>query len=249
MVNTAARSLAAGPDRQALALQTARNLEAGLGDQRKLGTAQIGRDAARLGRLGSGMVTTSLGDLESRLGEQRNRSLSQLSADTAGQSLQDTATRLGALSELEGQQYGQGVGARNELRGERGYQGDLAQQATQNKVQQFQLEQGAQGQAFNQQNQQNQLLSQLGFGGDTASTLGEQAGQYGQNAQSAQAGSGELLKQLFATPSQPAGGPPGAQSQVVAPYNPSQTSRNAHIQRLLDGGIDPSQIAQYVGGG
>lgn len=217
LVDSAAQKLAQGPDRQALALQTAQNLEAGLSDQRALGTKQIGKDAARLGRLGSGMVTTSLGDLESRLGEQRNRSISQLSADTAGQSLQDNATRLGALGGLENQQYGQGLGARNEARGERGYQNDLQQQVFGNKVTQHQLEQGDQAQAFGQQNATNGLLAQLGFGGDPSNTLGDLASQYGQNAQGEQAGSGELLKQLFSNSGGQAGSPSGPPPTQAAP--------------------------------
>ena len=60
LTSQALGNLAGAPSRQDLALEALKLFDEEQGDVRKLGTQQIGQDAARLGRLGSGMVTTDL---------------------------------------------------------------------------------------------------------------------------------------------------------------------------------------------
>lgn len=152
--------------------------------------------------------------------------------DALGASQQDFANKraqLGDLSALEGQQSGQELSNRNELRGERGYQQDLQQQGLENRLGQYDREQAAQQQTFGQQNTTNSLLAQLGFGGDTSGTLGGLSDQYSQNAQGAQAGSGDLLKQLFA----------GGQGSPAGPA--AQNAPKDNLQLMLNSGIPYDQ--------
>jgi len=114
------------PNRQQLAEQSFNQILEDTADQRKLGTQRIGQNAARLGRLGSGVVTTSLGDLESQLNKNQMQALRGLSTDAAAQEMQDRLGRLGAASGLSGQLGGQDLasagfnqGIRQEGRGER----------------------------------------------------------------------------------------------------------------------------------
>jgi hypothetical protein len=72
-------------------------------------------------------------------------------------SIQDQFNKVNALSGLEGQQFGEGQSTRNELRGERGYQGSLEEQAFQRALDQWQLQQGAQQQQFNNGATETQL--------------------------------------------------------------------------------------------
>jgi len=122
----ATESLAGAPNRQELALQSLQNFDAEQGDIRQLGIQDIGRAGARLGRLGSGMVTTDLGNLEDRLNTTRERMLSDLSQQTASQELGDRLSNLSALSGVGGQfnvedlaSGGMQQGLREENRGER----------------------------------------------------------------------------------------------------------------------------------
>ena len=112
--------------RENIALERFKNLEAGLGDERKRGITDIRRAAAKFGRLGSGGVTTDLGNLEERLGEHRTRGLRELSADTAGMELSDLMQKFGAAGGAAGQLGSEGLqeagfqqGLRGEARGER----------------------------------------------------------------------------------------------------------------------------------
>ena len=82
------------------------------------------QDAARFGaaggQVGSGQLRTRFGDI----GLQRQRDLQNeqdrlIQGATEG-SISDSFNKLGALSGLEGQQYGEGAADRNELRTERG---------------------------------------------------------------------------------------------------------------------------------
>lgn len=125
------KSLTEGPSLSDAAAEQYRLLGEQGAEQRQLGVRNIGQAAARLGRLGSGMVTTDLGNLEDVLQTRENQARRGLAADVAYGEAANRRANLGAGQSYEGDVYNQGVGARNEARGERGYQQDLATQAMQ----------------------------------------------------------------------------------------------------------------------
>src|SRR5690606_35952778 len=99
----AVRGLSDTPSREAIALERFRNILAESEDARRLGIRDIGRAAAALGRIGSGQVTTDLGNLEARIQETQQRAPRDLAAEAAGLELADRVARLGALRETGGQ--------------------------------------------------------------------------------------------------------------------------------------------------
>jgi len=98
-----AAGLAGAPSREDIALQRFQNILAESEDARRLGIRDIGRAAAALGRIGSGQVTTDLGNLEARIQETQQRAARDLAAEAAGLELADRVARLGALRETGGQ--------------------------------------------------------------------------------------------------------------------------------------------------
>jgi hypothetical protein len=85
--------------------------------------------AAANGRLGSGMLSTTYGDLAlNRTRDLQNAQNTYLTNALEG-TINDRYRTNDALSGLENQQYGQGVQGRSEVRGERGYQYGLSQDA------------------------------------------------------------------------------------------------------------------------
>lgn len=152
-------------------------------EQRRLGIQDIGRSAATLGRLGSGMVTTDLGNLEDVLRTREENARAGLSANIAQQEAADRRANLASTSGLEGQVYGQEAGARGEVRGERGYQTDTAQTALENRIRQKALEESL---------TQGQFGRELGGAG-----VGLQAGEIQSNAANQASGAaGDVLSNL-----------------------------------------------------
>ncbi len=197
-------NLSGAPSRREIALDVLRNFDAEQGDVRTRGIRDIGRGAAKFGRLGSGAVTTDLGNLEERLDENRNRLLRGLSADTAGAELGDLLGRLGATAGVGGQFRSEDLGAagfrqglRGELRGERGFQRGLAQDAQQSNIQRALAEAGLDDQAARRELALNQFLGGIGFGGqqfDPATAA--LAGQFSDQAGGTVASLAQLLQQL-----------------------------------------------------
>ena len=167
------KALTQGPNLQQAALDQFKNIQSQTAEQRQLGIQNIGRAAARLGRLGSGMVTTDLGNLEDTLRSHENQALGDLAYNTATQESADRRANLGAGQGYENQVYGQGANARNEVRTERDYQAQQAQQALQNEILRRQL-----------QAQYQQYLASLGLQG---------AGLYGDQAAASQGAASSLL--------------------------------------------------------
>jgi hypothetical protein len=147
----------AGPSRSQIALDRLKSFDMGQADDRQRGIQGIGRAAARLGRLNSGMVTTDLGNLEERLNRERERTLLDLSANTAEGEIGDA-------------RYDRG-----ELRTERGFQTGQAENAIDRNVQQRLLEETLLGNEWNR----NRVLA------DAELKLGESAGQSGSEAMDA----------------------------------------------------------------
>ena len=199
-----------GPDRSQIASDTLQRLIADTNPQYEKELQGVGQRAAALGRLGSGVTTSDLGDVAQRRQQAIASEAGRLSSEAAGLTLSDRLqqqqaaqsassqftgedinragfdldTRRAQLSDLAGlenQQYLQGLGAREEIRGERGYQNDLASQATEDQVRQLLLEDQLLGSAFNRDQARLGTLSQ-GYGGNPAGTLQSGAGYYGGQA-------------------------------------------------------------------
>ena len=149
MVDTARNTLATAPDRQMLALETLKLAEEQGDPAYQQRVRQVGQNAAKWGRIGSGMTTSELGDVETT----RARDIDQLrrgvSLESAGQTLADRTSNLQTLGALETDQFNKEAAKRGELRGERGYESDVAAKALEDSIRQRQLEedltQGAYG--------------------------------------------------------------------------------------------------------
>jgi hypothetical protein len=136
----------------------------------------VGQDAAKYGRIGSGVTTSQLGDVASNYNQYLGNTAAQLAASGAQQQYQNQLSGLGAsqnvlgqLSGLDQQQYGN-------LVGERGYQQGLSQQAYGN----------AMG--------ENSLLASLGgFGGSPL----DSANYYSQQGQQGMGAGGDILSYLL----------------------------------------------------
>jgi len=221
VLNQQLTGLSQMPDRGQIASDQFQNLL----DQAKrdefLGIQNAGRAGARLGRLGSGMVTTDIGNLEGVINQRLIEGARGLSADTAAQSLQDRINALnasgGAYNQLAGQDLiganyglnrsaalaglaGQGLSAqesgRQALVGERGYQQGLDQQALQNRIGETTLAQQLANDQLNRQLAYNSLLGGYGYAAP-GSVYQDVANQYGQQAGAAGSSAADLFKALL----------------------------------------------------
>ena len=115
-----------GPSRTALAQQALKDFEA----QGEKGLAQrfrkVGQNAAKFGRIGSGMVTTELGDLQSDYETNLMSKRNELARDVSEGDIGDRFRRVDATSNLRRGESGIESGLRGESRLERGYDTDIA---------------------------------------------------------------------------------------------------------------------------
>jgi hypothetical protein len=159
-VDSAASGLA-GVDRTKLAQQMFDTFTEATNPAYEASIRDATRAGAGAGRIGSGQLRTSYGNLA----DQRNRQLStaqqQFMENALEGSIGDQFNKVSALSGLEGQQYGEGVDSNNQLRTERGYQTGLGQQAFENAMAQWRQQQSDQGQQFGQSATTAQLLASL----------------------------------------------------------------------------------------
>jgi len=102
----------------------------------------VGRQAAALGRIGSGeterQLNYALAEREADISRQRRG----IAAELAGQEGAERRANVGSLADLERQLYGQGAGGREELRQERDYQDELARRAMEDALLRGQYETG-----------------------------------------------------------------------------------------------------------
>lgn len=174
------RSLAQGPSLSQAALDQYKLFGDAQGEERQKGIRAIGQANARFGRLGSGMASTDLGNLEERLGIADARERARLASGLAFAEGDERRANLGAGAAFENQLYGEGRGQRDELRGERAYQEDVARRAQDQEVMRRQLEMAYE-----------QMLRQLGLQG---------AGVYGNQAAAGQGAAAELLSGALRRP-------------------------------------------------
>lgn len=208
MALTAADKLSSGPGRMDIANMRFQNLLDRAGETRKLGVEQIGQDAARLGRIGMGGVSTDLGNLEERIQTGITRAGRDLAAEAASGEISDRFNRLGALGGLAGQfrsedinegatranlglrrggalmdlgsrRFGEQSALRDEERTERGTERDFAQQSYLNRMGYI------------------DRLSNLGYRPPPTSEFLSAAGQNRQQASQGAAGAGGLLGQIL----------------------------------------------------
>lgn len=193
-VDTAAQGLAQAPSRTQLAQDLFSQLVSSSEPAFQQNLRDITQRNAASGRLGSGMYGSDLTDAATS----RQRDLNSLAAGLAYQGgsaqLGDQLNTLGALSGLEGQQYGQGLSGRNELRTERGYQQGVDQTAIDRAVQQRLLEEQLLNSAFGRDQAVTSQMLGLGFGADPTAALQAGSNYFGQQA----AGAGSSLSDLLA---------------------------------------------------
>jgi hypothetical protein len=137
-----------GPDRVALASGAYDDFATRANRNFNRARTDATNDAAAHGQIGSGQLTNRYGDLEETLQENDALARSGLIRDAVTGTIGDRLNNYGAARNAENAAYGEDVGGRNELRGERGYQQSLAEQAIQRRIQQQQAEQGATQQDF-----------------------------------------------------------------------------------------------------
>jgi hypothetical protein len=136
-VNSNLAALQTAPDRGALAGQTFQQLsqQSDPAFQEQLRT--VGQDAAKFGRIGSGLTTSQLGDVATVRNQNLGNLQAQLATQSAGQTLSDQQAKLGASQSALGQLSGIDQTAYGNLVGQQGYQNNLSQQAFQNNEQQI----------------------------------------------------------------------------------------------------------------
>lgn len=139
------------------------------------------KNAAVGGRLGSGMLRTSTGDLASDLARQRRTFGTNALADAVEGTIGDNRSD------------------RNELRDERGWQNTLSRQAIADRIQQWMME----GTDEDRQFGRGLSLAGLGFGGNVAGQLGAMGNQFGQNASDSWGAVGDMLGQYMARTKKP----------------------------------------------
>lgn len=177
------QGLADTPDRNELARQSWEQIAQASEPEFQKELQGVGQKAAALGRIGSGITTSELGDVTLQREKYLGNLQRQLATEASGQTLSDRLARLQAGQGLEAQQYGQEAGNRAELRGERGYQHDVAQEPYQQQLQQIALRDALINSEFGRQLQAGQL------GLEGAQMYGQQAGDAGGTAS-------DLLQQL-----------------------------------------------------
>ena len=185
-------SLTQTPDRLAQAKSALSDFDAQAAPAMAAARRQVGQSASTLGRLGSGGVTTSLGNIESDYERNRMTTEDQLLSSALDAAQQDKLNTLGAAQSVEGQDYAQGAAERANLQGVQAQQQQTAEQQL-----------AAELQGEQQQFGQGLSLSGLGFTQSPVSTELAAAGgnQNTANAQGGAAGNvlgaGASLLSLF----------------------------------------------------
>ena len=213
-VDTALGALT-GPDRGELASQAFSRIQEASAPRFQSELRDVGRRAAALGRIGSGVTTSELGDVQ--VTRERDLDLLRrgLATDAAGRQLDDRFRTLGATEGVADRLFGQERSSRGELRGERGFQTALDQQGIQNRVQQRQLEESLLQGQFGRDFSQQQLFAGIGFGGGATQNFGNQAGRFAQSQGNQANLSNEAAAGLFRSGAFRGGG--GTQFQFPQP--------------------------------
>lgn len=165
------------PDRTALAKQAFADYLSSAGDQFKQNERSITQRAAAGGRLGSGMYGSDLTDLATATQRDVLREGNRLASGLAGDTINDARSN------------------RNELRGERGYQYGLSQDAISNAERQRLIEEQLQNGQFGRDQQQLDELIKLGYLNDPNALALGASGQVNANANNASSSVNDLFYQ------------------------------------------------------
>lgn len=200
-----------GPDRGQIASDVLSQLRESTEDQFRQDRRAVGQDAARFGRLGSGVTTSRLGDLADLREQDFTRAARGLASEAAGLTLADRQavtgqalqagsqfagedlSRFGAAQGAEAQQFGQGASVRNEIRGERDFENLLARLAVDDRVRQTVLSDDLLNSAVQRDNSRLGFLNAAGFGSDPTGILLDSADQRRNSADA----SGQTASQLL----------------------------------------------------
>ena len=123
------------------------------------------------GQVGSGMLRTKFGNLALQRARDLQNEQDRLIQGATEGSIADAFNKFGALSGAEGQVYGENANDRNELRGERGYQVSLEQQAFERALQSYEV-----GQQGNPSDYLLQMAKQYGGSPEEIAALARQLG-------------------------------------------------------------------------
>lgn len=187
-VDAQAGKLANGPDRFQIAQDRFKTYNDATDPAFQASIRSATQHAAANGAVGSGELGTDYGNLALAHTRDLANERSNLFSNALEGTIGDTRANVGLLSGLEGQQYGQDANNRAELRGERGYQNGMEQQAYDRGVQGLTLEDALTNSAFGR----GQAQSQAGEANNPANTQMLLSGLYGQQA----AGAGQALSGL-----------------------------------------------------
>lgn len=177
-VDAQAGKLANGPDRFQIAQDRFKTFSDATDPAFQASIRSATQHAAANGAIGSGQLGTDYGNLALQHTRDLANERSGLFSNALEGTIGDTRANVGLLSGLEGQQFGQGVDQRNELRGERGYQNGMENQAYTRGVQGLTLEDALTNSAFGR----GQAQSQAGEANNPAQTQLLLSGLYGQQA-------------------------------------------------------------------
>ena len=198
-VDSARAALSTAPSRVSMVSQGLADYDTANAPLQAARFRKVGQQAAKFGRLGSGMVTTELGNLQSDYERDRLLAGNQMLRDAVTGDIDDRFRKVGALSGLEGQQFSQGSIGRGELRDERGYQDNLAQQSIENQIRERLLQE----QLLSGQFGRDATRFQLGYSTDPSRAYNTAADRFGQTASDSFAGMEAILAEMMRARSQP----------------------------------------------
>lgn len=200
-----------GPNRGQIAQDVFSQLEDASRPQFERDLRGVGQKAAAWGRMGAGMTTSNLGDVISERERELALQKRGLSSEAAALALSDAQgiadarlrgasqfagedlARSGMTATLQGQGFNQGSLMRDEMRSERGYQDQLARQATDDAVRQLLLEDQLLNSASGRQETRLSQLSGAGFGTPPINALQTYADSLGGQASGTQDALARLL--------------------------------------------------------
>ena len=189
-VDSVANKLANGPDRFQIAQDRFKTYADQTDPAFQASIRSATQHAAANGAVGSGQLGTDYGNLALQHTRDLANERSGLFSNALEGTIGDTRANAGILSGMEGQQYGEGAANRNELRGERGYQNGMENQAYTRGVQGLELGDQLTNSAFGR----GLATSQFGSQGNPGATQLGLAGMYGQQASDAGSSVGSLLQ-------------------------------------------------------
>lgn len=154
------------PDRLALTRQSLADMDAAAAPELAHRFQAVGQAASTLGRLGSGQVTTDLGNIESDY--ERNRILAENASvrDATSASIGDRYQALDAAQSLDNTNYGRSRDATQLATQQQGFRNQLGQDSLQARIARWQAQNGVRNQGI----QNAESLGGFGFGGDPTAT-------------------------------------------------------------------------------